>query len=380
MNKLKFLHCSDIHLDMPFTSLGGDTKRSSARRQDLKDVLSFIVDTAKIEKVHMILISGDLYEHAYIRRSTINHVNELFKSIPQIKVVMMPGNHDPYASNSLYQNYSWADNVFILSPEKSFFCFEDINACVFGMGFENSNRVEPAMPDITLNNDYYNILMLHGTVDMNFGKTVLNPVSSHNLADWGMDYAALGHFHKRAEDIGGYGCIFNPGSPEPLGFDEEDEHGVFLCTLYRESADLRKKLEYEFIRTSKKQYYNMELDVTGLNTYEKLVEKLKDLLKNVSSNGLVSIKLKGFSEYELGLSLKQIEEDFNEKVFFIKLIDDTRPPYSIDEISNEPGLRGLFVRKMLRKIDDEKDERNKEKLKRSLDFGLKALEKGKIDL
>jgi len=153
---------------MPFTSLGADTKRSSVRRQDLKDVLASIVDTAKNNKVHMILISGDLYEHKYIRRSTINHVNELFKSIPDIKVVMMPGNHDPYASNSFYQNYSWADNVFILCPEKSVFYFEDIDACVFGMGFENSNRLEPSMPDITLNKDYYNILMLHGTVDMNF--------------------------------------------------------------------------------------------------------------------------------------------------------------------------------------------------------------------
>ncbi|HOV24791.1 MAG TPA: DNA repair exonuclease [Pseudobacteroides sp.] len=380
MNILKFLHCADIHLDMPFTSLGADTKRSSVRRQDLKDVLAFIVDTAKNKKAHMILISGDLYEHKYIRRSTINHVNELFKSIPDIKIVMVPGNHDPYASNSLYQNYSWAKNVFILCPEKSFVYFEDINTCVFGMGFENSNRLEPSIPDIALNKGCFNILMLHGTVDMNFGKTVLNPVSSHSLATTGMDYIAMGHFHNRAENIGGYGNIFNPGSPEPLGFDEEGEHGVFLCTLYNESYDKRKILEYEFVRTFKKQYYNMELDITGLDTYEKIEEKINELIKNVSSNSLVSIRLKGLTEYELGKELKQIEDKLNEMFFFVKIINDTRLSYNIDEISCEPGLRGIFARKMLKKIEDEKDEEIKSKLKRALDFGLIALEKGKIDI
>jgi DNA repair exonuclease SbcCD nuclease subunit len=365
---------------MPFTSLGGDIKRSSAKRQDLKDVLSYIVDIAKNEKVQLILICGDLYEHAYIRRSTINYVNGLFKSVPHIKVIMIPGNHDPYASNSFYQNYSWADNVFVLSPQKSFFCFEDIKACVFGMGFENSNRVEPAIPQILINNEYHNILMLHGTVDMNFGKTVLNPVSSGSLAAVGMDYVALGHFHKRAADIGGYGRLFNPGSPEPLGFDEEGEHGVFLCTLHRVPDDRRKKLDYEFVKTFKRQYYNMELDITGFNTDEQITEKIEGLIKNVHSTSLVSLRLKGFTENDFNINLNQIEKSFNERVFFIKLIDCTSPSYNTDEISSEPGLRGLFVRKMLKKIDDEQDEGVKIKLKKSIELGLKALEKGKIDL
>ncbi|HEY9060002.1 MAG TPA: DNA repair exonuclease [Pseudobacteroides sp.] len=379
MNKLKFLHCSDIHLDMTFTTLGADTKRSSDRRQDLKEVVSCIVGLAKNEKVHMILICGDLYEHAYIRRSTINYVNELFKSIPDIKVIMIPGNHDPYASNSFYQNYSWADNVYILSPQNSFFCFKDINACVFGMGFENSNRIEPAIPQISINPEYFNILMLHGTVDMNFGKTVLNPVSSSSLAGSGMDYIALGHFHKKTSDIGGHGRVFNPGSPEPLGFDEEGEHGVFLCTLYMDAYGNRKRLEYEFVRTSKRQYYNLELDISGFNTDEQILEALKEQINNVPLTSLINICLKGFTENDFNPNIRYIEECLNERIFYIKLADATSPSYNVGEISHEPGLRGLFVRKMLKKIEEEKDDEVRARLKKSLDLGLKALEKGKID-
>ncbi|MDP4180957.1 MAG: DNA repair exonuclease [Bacillota bacterium] len=381
MNKLKFLHCSDLHLDMPFASLGNDKNRSTQRRQDLKDVLYDIIQIAKNEKVHILIICGDLYEHNYIRRSTINHVNELFKSIPQTKIVMIPGNHDPYAVNSYYANYSWADNVFILSSQNSFFYFEELSACVWGMGFLNSNRAELTIPEFNLDESLFNIMLLHGTVDMNFGKTVLNPVSSIALAATKMDYVALGHFHNRLEDLGNYGRIFNPGSPEPLGFDEENEHGVFLCALDRTNhSDSSKQLHYEFIRTNKKTYYNLGLDITGLNTDEQIILKISGLLKGMHEESLVSITLKGFIENSFSINATHIEECFNDKIFFLKLCDNTSPFYDIEEIVEELGLRGLFVRKMLDKIESEEDMLLKDKLRRSLYFGLKALEKGEIDL
>jgi len=36
-----------------------------------------------------------------------------------------------------------------------------------------------------------------------------------------MDYIALGHFHNTLRGVGKSENIYNPGSPEPLGFDEE---------------------------------------------------------------------------------------------------------------------------------------------------------------
>jgi len=62
-------------------------------------------------------------------------------------------------------------------------------------------------------------------------KNAWNPLQSSTLDRLEMDYIALGHFHSRLEGVGAKHNIFNPGSPEPLGFDEEGSHGIFIWVL-----------------------------------------------------------------------------------------------------------------------------------------------------
>jgi len=87
MNSLKFLHFSDIHLDAPFSSLGSKFA-AEQRRRDLLEVFGRIIDLAKKEAVDIILISGDLYEHEYVRKSTIHYINKKFSEIPKQKCLL----------------------------------------------------------------------------------------------------------------------------------------------------------------------------------------------------------------------------------------------------------------------------------------------------
>ena len=60
-------------------------------------------------------MAGDLYENEQIRESTIEYINDLFKQIPNTKVFISPGNHDPYINNSYYKTFQWAEkcnNIF----------------------------------------------------------------------------------------------------------------------------------------------------------------------------------------------------------------------------------------------------------------------------
>ena len=82
--KIKLLQCGDLHLDAPFTSLAdsdslGIDDKPEQRRNDLRLVLSRIVETAAAQQVDLLLICGDLYEHNYIRKSTIHYISDLFK-------------------------------------------------------------------------------------------------------------------------------------------------------------------------------------------------------------------------------------------------------------------------------------------------------------
>ena len=83
MKQIKFVHFSDLHLDSPFTSIGPGIEKISQRRQDLLDVFDTIIDIVKRNSADLLLISGDLYEHFYVKKSTIQHINNKFKEIEE---------------------------------------------------------------------------------------------------------------------------------------------------------------------------------------------------------------------------------------------------------------------------------------------------------
>ena len=114
---MKFVHIADIHMDSPFVNLSdkenlGDLKRLEQRKK-IKEVIEYI----KENKIDMLFIAGDLYEQQYIKQTTIEYINNLFKEIPETQVYIAPGNHDPYLKNSYYSKYKWNENVKIFNSK-----------------------------------------------------------------------------------------------------------------------------------------------------------------------------------------------------------------------------------------------------------------------
>ncbi|MCX8128909.1 MAG: DNA repair exonuclease [Clostridia bacterium] len=386
MKKVKFLHCADIHLDTPFTSLSGGKGRASIRRQDLKDVFGDIIYRVKSENVELLLISGDLYEHNYVRKSTINHINDLFREIPDTKVFIVPGNHDPFIINSYYYNFKWSENVFILTSENPYVVLDDMGVCIYGVGFRNFYEEKSLTYNITsIDKTYINILLVHGTVDVNIKQNMYNPMDSKNLSGMGMDYIALGHFHNRIDDIGGYGVIYNPGSPEALGFDETGNHGAFIGTLSKDYSGNRK-LDIEFIKLGKRFYKKIEIDVSGCCTNEQIASLIEDSLVKFgdsatdAKSGLFSITLTGYTDKDFKIDSSFIQECLYDKTFFIKVCDETDINYDFGELMKEAGLRGLFTRKIYSLIEKTEDAYEKRLLMKALYYGLEALETGKVEI
>ena len=251
MRCIKFVHCADIHLDAPFISLGIKDShslvgKSALRRMDLKNTFESIMKIAEDEGAGFVFISGDLYEHNYVRKSTINFVNGIFKGLGNVKVFIVPGNHDPWVKGSYYRDFEWAENVHILAGDKTHVYFEEEGICIYGpdafpgiLMQGNFSELKTCSDNFDfdigrhIKRDIINILLVHGTLDLNINQGSCNIMSSKQLELLGMDYIALGHFHKRTDDIGSLGIIYNPGSPEPLGFDEPGEHGVYVGSIVK---------------------------------------------------------------------------------------------------------------------------------------------------
>lgn len=368
LKSVKLLHCADIHLDMPFTSLGFDRDKSNIRRQELKLVFEKIISLAKEERVDLLLLCGDLYEYGYTGKSTIHFICDGFRKIPEIQVFIIPGNHDPISPNSFYSTTVWPDNVHILTGKNPFFELKTAGVCVYG-----------ALPDTyPVDDTKINVLMIHGTLDMNISKNAFNPVSSRELESCGMDYTALGHFHSRFRDAGGLESIFNPGSPEPLGFDEEGEHGVFIATITKDDNSCRQT-DVRFIRLNGRSYRNIDISLYCCASDEQAACRAAEGIAAAGGmENLYSIVLKGTAERGFSINTGRVAAYLKDKAFFIKVRDETVPDYDFNEITAEPGLRGLFARKMLERAKTAVNDEEKQLVMQALYYGMEAIDRREI--
>jgi len=364
--RIKLIQCGDLHLDAPFTSLSDMDGKPEQRRNDLKMTLSRIIDAVLEEEADLLLVCGDLYEHNYIRKSTIHFICDQFSRIQDVPVLLIPGNHDPAVPGSYYNNFSWPSNVHILGKDMP---YEHISG----------TRVYGAVPSTgSLDLTRINIFMFHGTLDMPFSKDAFQPVSGSELEAYGFDYYALGHFHSRIDGAGAGKTIYNAGSPEPLGFDEEGDHGVYVAEISKESST-GAHIHTRFIRLCRRRFINQEVQITGCLTNEQAAALAAAAMEQAGcADDLYKITFSGYLPHDFRIDTELIMEILKNKAFYIKISDYTTPDYDFEQIAEEPGLRGLFVRKMLDRAISAQDAEEKELIMQALYYGMQAIDEGKI--
>ena len=90
--------------------------------------------------------------------------------------------------------------------------------------------------------------------------------------------------------------------------------------------------------------------------------------------------MKGYVEKGFKVNTSFIQSCLNDRVFFIRLKDETNVDYNFEEIMKEMGLRGLFIRKIYSLMDKTEDEYEKKVLMKALYYGIEALETGKVEM
>ena len=141
---MKFIHTADIHFDSPFATLAGKGKFAQERRLEQRKVMKEMVEYIKENNIPYFFIAGDLYEQDYIKKSTVEYVNQLFTEIPNTKIFITPGNHDPYIKNSFYKQFKWSENVHIFTNEIE--VVEDENVDIYGYGFNDFYMAKKSNP------------------------------------------------------------------------------------------------------------------------------------------------------------------------------------------------------------------------------------------
>lgn len=361
---MKFVHIADMHFDSPFVNLSDKEGLGDLRRLQQRKVFKKVIEYIKENNIKYLFISGDLYEQKYIKKSTIEYINNLFKEIPETRIFISPGNHDPYTKNSYYNKFYWNENVKIFTSKIERIECEDAN--IYGYGFDDFYCKDSGVENINLNDkEKLNILVIHGTLD---GGTIenseYNPLSSKMLKEKGFNYVALGHIHKLNYNREENQNIVYPGSTASLGFDELGEHGMIVGEIEKE------KINLEFIPLDETEFKLYDLDITNIISREELIEKINEL--NFDENSLIEIILIGKRSFEID-KYELYKLISNDKV--IKIKNKTKINYNLEKIANDTTLKGLFAKEMLKKLNDENiSDNEKEIIEKAVEIGMEALD------
>ena len=359
---MKFVHIADMHFDTSFTTLTNKADLGDIRRLDQRKVFNKIINYIKENNIPYLFIAGDFYEHEYIRLSTIEYINNLFIQIPNTQIFITPGNHDPYLKNSFYNKFFWYENVHIFDSKMSVFENEDLD--IYGYGFNDFYYTNHDLENMEIKNkEKLNILIAHGTLNAsNNLEKEYNPISEKLIESKGFDYVALGHIHKPDYNNKQDQRIVYPGSTVSLGFDELGNHGMIVGDITKNS------LKLEFIPMDNKEFIIQEIDVTDILDFDELVTKINNIEFN--ENKYYKISLIGKRKFEIDMyKLNKLILNNN----IIKVKNYTKLNYDLEKISKESTLKGLFVKELLEKLNNNPDDI--QILENALEIGLEILEK-----
>ena len=359
---MKFVHIADMHFDIPFTSLNMKGDLGDIRRIEQRKIFKKIIDYIKENNIDYFFISGDLYEHEYTKKSTIDYINNCFEEIPNTKIFIAPGNHDPYVLGSYYYIYNWASNVYIFKGDVEKKELDEVN--IYGMAFTSFYMEGIELNSIEkLDFNKPNIFLVHcdlnGPRDEN-GFTY-NNINETKLNSLGFDYIAMGHIHKTNFEPEGKNKTIYPGSPISMGFDELGKHGMIAGEISSIG-----EVNLQFVRLDEREFVEKSIRVEEFQSEEELILNIQSM--ELEENNFYKIILEGKRNFEINTRkiMKLVKRDN-----ILKVKDFTKLNYNLEGLAKENNLKGYFVREALRRL--ETGEATREEIEKAIEIGLDVM-------
>lgn len=340
-------HTGDVHLDAPFSGL--DVRTAENRRRELRDTFERMMNYAADIKADLVLIPGDLFDDGYATRETIAFLIKCFRNLP-CKVVISPGNHDPYTAQSIWAKKLMPSNVYVFdSSELSHFDFEDINCTVWGWAFTKRNMTVCPIGDESVgDSERINILSVHADVASPISSYC--PLSKNTILAFGADFTALAHIHTPEaynEQILPFASYC--GCPEGRDFSELGIKGANVIKITKELGEIKR--DVSFVRFSKKTYEIEEVDCSGCTDFSAVTDAVKSVVDNRYNDAtLLRVVLTG----NVSPSLVIDRDALASKIVgpcFCEVIDNTAPLIDAEFYLNDKGIRGEVYRTLLPKLE-----------------------------
>lgn len=358
INKMRFLHAADLHLDSPLRGLDRyegapvDDVRGATRR-----AFENLVATALRERVDLVVIGGDLYDGDWPDHSTglffVKGVTQLAEE--GIPVVIVRGNHD--AASKLTKSLRLPRNVHLFNDAKpETVVLDQIGVAVHGQSFATpavlddlASAYPASIPDC------FNIGLLHTSLNGRPGHDSYAPTTLSVLQGKGYDYWALGHVHA-AEIVSREPWVVYPGNTQGRHIREFGAKGCSLLTVENGMV-----LEHQAIALDVMRWETLSLDIASLPDLDALLDAaavgIRGRLAQAEGRTLairVQIAGRGPLHRVLAIQPETVEQQLrsaaieasNAQVWIEKVELTTRPQLDLDRIAERDDPLGLLVREL----------------------------------
>jgi DNA repair protein SbcD/Mre11 len=356
----KFIHAADLHIDSPLKGLDNyegapvDEIRGATRR-----ALENLVNLAIEEKVAFVLLAGDIYDGDWPDFNTgLFFIKQMaILQSEGIKVYMVAGNHD--ANNKMTKKLRMPENVHMFSSKKpETFQIDELESAIHGQSFatvSTSKNLATGYP--TPINNYFNVGLLHTSVDGREGHADYSPCTLDHLINKGYDYWALGHIHKR-EVLNEEPMIVFPGNTQGRHAKETGQKGCTLVTVKDRNVESAKHHCLDVLR-----WHSCEIDVSGVENTEEIFGLLKDGLDKVLDETLectlaVRVVVTGATkahydihrdtDYFINECRAQVLSSVRKTIWVEKIILKTFPPVNTDDNVEDQDL----IQRILQRIEE----------------------------
>ncbi len=356
---MKFIHCGDIHLDSKMES-NLSSQKAKERKNEILNTFERMVEFAKKQSVKGIIIAGDMFDSSRFSSLTRMRLTNLITKNSDIDFLYLAGNHD---LNFISQLEEIPENLKVFGKSWTSFDYGKVKITGAILNAENSTALYQTL---NLDDKKLNIVVLHGQIAKYNSTGRAEMLNLPKLKNKNIDYLALGHIHyysQEALDKRGIYCYC--GCLEGRGFDECGEKGFVLLEIEDD------KIKSQFIPFAKRKLIEIVFDISGFENWFDIEDAVIDRLKIIDKESLIKVTLQGKYNLKLEKHISMLEKKL-ECFYFAKVKDNSTLEVKMQDVENDPSLRGEFLRQVLA---SDLDEREKEM---TIIVGLKALGREEI--
>ncbi len=330
-------------------------------------------------KIDVVLMSGDIFNVEYATNNTAEALIREFRGCEDTRFVISPGVHDYYTENPIYTSGRLPQNCSVFADSKlSRFDFNEHNVTVYGWAFMTDKLAENPLYDHQVD-DSSRINVVCGYADLNGDvDSERCPISTSDLKKFGADYYALGSRHAASKfATAGASKYSYCGALECTGFDEPGLGGANLITIDYSEDELT--IENKSISFGHVDFKTEELDVTGVNTSNEIINRITKLISDKKYDKETALRVILVGNVSPTFIVPKNIESNAFGLYYFKLVDKTLPLYDTERYMRDMSVAGQIFREFYKDLTGE-DEERRLVCARAFRVVLAALEKREIDI